>query len=273
MYLESVRNPKVQLWSSLKTKKGRREHGLFLIEGKRLVAEALQAPLRLQALLWDVGTDELPADWLSLAEARGIPVFHLSPQAFAAVADTVTPQGVMAVAEIPQPASTPQAGALFLLLDGLQDPGNVGTLLRTAQAFGAAEVCCGTGTVDPFAPKVVRASMGGLFRVSVCAAESSAYIRQWRARFPDGQVVVASPQAETPCHAINLLGPSLILIGSEADGVSKDAAAFATVSVRIPMPGRAESLNAAVAGAVLLYEAARQREGAGPGGEDHGAQW
>ncbi|SFU80091.1 TrmH family RNA methyltransferase [Alicyclobacillus macrosporangiidus] len=273
MYLESVRNPKVQLWSSLKTKKGRREHGLFLIEGKRLVAEALQAPLRLQALLWDVGTDELPADWLSLAEARGIPVFHLSPQAFAAVADTVTPQGVMAVAEIPQLASTPQAGALFLLLDGLQDPGNVGTLLRTAQAFGAAEVCCGTGTVDPFAPKVVRASMGGLFRVSVCAAESSAYIRQWRARFPDGQVVVASPQAETPCHAINLLGPSLILIGSEADGVSKDAAAFATVSVRIPMPGRAESLNAAVAGAVLLYEAARQREGAGPGGEDHGAQW
>jgi RNA methyltransferase, TrmH family len=266
MYLESPNNSRVKEWSQLKNKKGRTEQGRFLVEGYRLVEEALRSGLAVDALLWDVGTDELPETLQEAAYERGVPIFELSPKAFASVSDTVTPQGVIAVVQKPRfgknGGQTPTSRVL--LLDGLQDPGNVGTLLRCADAFGIEEVCCGTGTVDPYSPKVVRASMGGIFRLSVVVEDAVKYIRNWLGCQPNGRVVMSSADASIECDAFDFTRPFILVIGSEAFGVSDAVRTLATDDVKIPMVGMTESLNAAMAGSVLLYEAFRQRRGKTP---------
>lgn len=263
MYIESASNPRVKTWSQLKTKKGRQTTGLFLVEGIRLVAEGIASGLRVEAVLWDVGTAELPADIVTALQASRVPVVELSPTAFAAVADTVTPQGVIAVVKRPDgrlaAALQGRAAALALALDGVQDPGNLGTLLRSADAFGASLVGCGSGTVDPFSPKVVRASMGGLFRVRVSTEATGSFVQRWKSENGLGQVVSTAASSTTLCTEVNFCKPTLLLIGSEANGISDAVAALADVTVRIPMELQAESLNAAMAGSILLYEAYRQR--------------
>jgi TrmH family RNA methyltransferase len=261
LYLESPHNPRVKNWAALKTRKGRQQSGEFLAEGLRLVDELLRSSLEVTALLWDVAADELPDSLRDAANERGVPIYELSPNAFRSVSDTVTSQGVIAVAKLPG-NSRKEAAELpshVLLLDGVQDPGNVGTLIRTADAFGIGAVCCGEGTADPYSPKVVRASMGGLFRLPVATVESSSYIRRWRERWPDGQVLVTAAGAPLACDEANLRNPALIVIGSEAHGVSEEVMALADQQIGIPMSGMAESLNAAIAGAVILYEVSRQR--------------
>jgi RNA methyltransferase, TrmH family len=258
MFIESPQNARIKVWRQLKTKKGRLEHGLYVIEGIRLVEEALHSDVELAAVLWDVGCDELP-DYIT-EQPRVAKVFHeLSPAAFAEVSDTTTPQGLIAIAKLPVDVSLKDLSAQAVLLDGVQDPGNVGTLLRSADAFGFRQICCGTGTVDPFAPKVVRASMGGMFRSAVTAMDSVAWIEAWLRCHPDGQVVVTAADAPKVCHEVDLTGACLLVIGSEAFGVSEAVRNLATLHVQIPMVAGAESLNAAIAGSVLLYESLRQR--------------
>ncbi len=261
LFLESPQNPRVKAWASLKTRKGRQQTGQFLAEGLRLVDELLRSSLEVTALLWDVSADELPDSLRDAASERGVPIFELSPSAFKSVSDTVTPQGVMAVAKLPD--NSRMDGAEFpshvLLLDGVQDPGNVGTLIRTADAFGIGAVCCANGSADPYSPKVVRASMGGLFHLPVTSVDGCSYIRMWREKWPNGQVLVTAAGAPLPCDEVNLRNPALIVIGGEAYGVSKEVVELADQKIRIPMTGMAESLNAAIAGAVILYEVSRQR--------------
>ncbi|WP_041695339.1 TrmH family RNA methyltransferase [Alicyclobacillus acidocaldarius] len=255
MYIESAHNDRVRAWARLKTRRGRERMGLFLVEGERLVAELLHSPLRLEALLWNVASDEPPGPLWRHPKADGRR-YELSPQAFAAVADTETPQGVMAVAAIPQ--AEPRYGPRVLVLDAIQDPGNVGTLVRSAEAFGFGEIVFGTGTVDPYAPKVVRASMGGLFRVNAVAGDAKAYLRAWRDRHPDGVVVATAADARERCDEAPMAGEVAVVIGNEARGVSDAVRQWAQRCVAIPMAGKAESLNAAMAGTILLYEAYRQ---------------
>lgn len=263
MYIESSQNPRVREWSKLKTKKGRELSQAFLVEGMRLTKEVLDSSLTVQHLLWDVSSDELPESLLEGARQRQVPVYELSPTAFREVSDTVTPQGVMAVVEIPEFVTAPEQildrATHTLLLDGLQDPGNVGTLLRTAEAFGLETVWTGSGTVDPYSPKVVRASMGGVFRLLVGRGDVQQIIVAWKERFTNGRVVLATADGALRCDQVDLTLPSLFLLGSEAFGVSDEAAKLADLRVRIPMTGLAESLNAAIAGSVLLYESLRQR--------------
>ncbi|AEJ44194.1 tRNA/rRNA methyltransferase (SpoU) [Alicyclobacillus acidocaldarius subsp. acidocaldarius Tc-4-1] len=255
VYIESAHNDRVRAWARLKTRRGRERMGLFLVEGERLVAELLHSPLRLEALLWNVASDEPPGPLWRHPKADGRR-YELSPQAFAAVADTETPQGVMAVAAIPQ--AEPRYGPRVLVLDAIQDPGNVGTLVRSAEAFGFGEIVFGTGTVDPYAPKVVRASMGGLFRVNAVAGDAKAYLRAWRDRHPDGVVVATAADARERCDEAPMAGEVAVVIGNEARGVSDAVRQWAQRCVAIPMAGKAESLNAAMAGTILLYEAYRQ---------------
>jgi RNA methyltransferase, TrmH family len=258
MFLESPQNPRVRTWSGLKTKKGRSQEGEFIVEGMRLVEELLDSDLDVSALLWDVGTDELPRHLLAKASARELSPWELSPKAFEAVSDTVTPQGIIAIARLPQ-SDLPSMPSHVMVLDGVQDPGNVGTLIRSAEAFGFQTMFCGTGTVDPYAPKVVRASMGGLFRLDVFSGDSVDFIQSWKSQWPNGQVVLTTAHADISCKEADLSLPSLVLIGSEAFGVSTAAADLATLPVKIPMSGHTESLNAAIAGSVVMYEVFRQR--------------
>lgn len=259
VYIESPQNPKIHRWSQLKTKKGRLAQNAFLVEGMRLVEDLLRSSLEVEAVLWDVGTDTLPDALSEAAQERGVPVVEVSPRAFAQVSDTVTPQGVLAVAKHTG-MQTPTAQVRFgLVLDNLRDPGNVGTLVRSADAFGAAIVHCGSGTVDPYSPKVVRASMGGTFRVPLQTGDTAAFVRSWRAEWPDGRVVLADAKAQVDCDQFDFCQPVLVVIGGEAFGASAEMAGLATDQVQIPMTGMADSLNAAIAGSVLLYEASRQR--------------
>lgn len=263
MYIESPQNSRIREWAKLKTKRGRDLDQAFLVEGMRLTKEVLESSLTVEQVLWDVGTDELPDSLLDRMRQRKVPLIEVSPAAFKVVSDTVTPQGVLAVVKIPEihPVSEEAfAGAAHtLLLDGLQDPGNVGTLLRSAEAFGLDSVWMGTGTVDPYSPKVVRASMGGLFRLRVASVDSVKLILSWKERFPSGQVVVTAADGSLPCDAADLTKPCLFVLGSEAFGVSDAVVELADIRLRIPMTGLADSLNVAIAGSVLLYESLRQR--------------
>ncbi|MCL6633126.1 MAG: RNA methyltransferase [Alicyclobacillus herbarius] len=256
MYIDSPANDRVRAWARLKTRRGRTQQRAFLAEGPRQLQEALAARVEILAVLWDVSRDELDTEVQRELARRSIPFVELSPQAFAAVSDTVTPQGVISVIRLPEPGAV-KLPARCVMLDGIQDPGNVGTLLRTAEAFGLTHVCCAKGTADPFAPKVVRAAMGGLFRLTVIEQSALDFVRDWRAEWPDGQVLAAGADGSAECHRLDYRRPTLMVIGSEAHGVSEPVQQAADHEVRIPMPGGAESLNAAVAGAILLYEMTR----------------
>lgn len=257
MYIESVANDKVRQWSKLKTRKGRVDQGRFLVEGYRLVEELLASAFTVEAVLWDAGTDNLPESLEAQIQDKGARLYELSSPAFAAVSDTVTPQGVLAVVHLPK--LEPAYPDLVVVLDGLQDPGNVGTLLRSADGFSVKELVCHKGTADPFSPKVVRASMGGLFRVTVLSTDAVEYIRNWSAKYPQGQVLYSAASAETACHEVDFPRPTLVVVGSEATGVSADLVENSHQGVRIPMAGATESLNAAMAGSILMYEMFRQR--------------
>ncbi|QQE77624.1 RNA methyltransferase [Alicyclobacillus sp. SO9] len=257
MFIESPANEKVRKWRKLKNKKGRKEQQLFLVEGLRLVEELLQSSWEPVYLLWDVGTDEVPERILTRAKERNTVIVEMSPAAFAAVSDTVTPQGVIVIAALPP--TSPAYPEHVLLLDEVQDPGNAGTLLRAAEAFGLEEVVCTTGTVDPFAPKVVRSTMGGLFHLRVQAIDALPYIHTWSETWPDGQVISTQAVGANHCYVADFTKPTLLIIGSEATGVSEKLIEASDDTVQIPMAGQAESLNAAMAGSILMYEMLRQR--------------
>jgi TrmH family RNA methyltransferase len=180
-----------------------------------------------------------------------------SEHALKAAADTVTPQGIVAV--IPVPAAPAEIGPLplVLVLDGLQDPGNLGTILRSAWAAGAGAVVTTPGTADPYSPKVVRAGMGAHFHLALLPEQPWPQI----ARLVAGrQVLLAEARGGTPYDQVAWSQPTALIIGSEAHGSGPEARALATATVSIPLAEGVDSLNAAVAASILLFEARRQRQ-------------
>jgi TrmH family RNA methyltransferase len=145
-----------------------------------------------------------------------------------------------------------------LVLDAVQDPGNVGTLLRSAEAAGVGQVLCGPGTGDVYSPKVVRAAMGAHFTLALQADVSWDALAEMLRATP--HIYAAVGAATTPYYAADWRGPAALIIGNEAHGIGREALALATQQVCIPMQGQAESLNAAVAGSIILFEALRQRK-------------
>jgi TrmH family RNA methyltransferase len=184
----------------------------------------------------------------------------VAPPLFDALAETVTPQGVLAVFPVPDLPISQDANPLVLVLDQLRDPGNLGALVRSAVGAGAACVMLTPGSVDPFNPKVVRAGMGAHFRVPIRWLDDE--IRAWmRTTCPSR--VVAEASATVPYDAFDWTTGVALIVGSEASGISPQTRDLATARVSIPLRGQLESLNAAIAGSVILFEAARQRRGAG----------
>lgn len=218
------------------------------------MADALAAGAHPRLLLLREGDE---ADLPDGVDRAFVPVRVVAERPFAALTDTVSPQGILAVFPFPEPAPTEGAVVpLVLVLDRIRDPGNLGTLLRAAAGAGVTTVYLSTASVDPFNPKVVRAGMGAHFRVPLrpLDEEAAATLRR------DVPLrVLTAAGAPTPYHAVDWRGPAAVIVGSEADGVGPEVAALATARAGIPLAARVESLNAAVAGAVLLFEAARQR--------------
>jgi TrmH family RNA methyltransferase len=253
--IESRQNPRVKELRAALARSGRTPAGLLALEGEHLLHEALRSGLRLNTVFFREGTQpefELPVD---------IEVLELPPDVFASVVATEQPKGVAALVQPPafQPASLLRGAAapLILVLAGLQDPGNVGTLLRSADAFGATGVLLLPGTASPWNPKALRASAGSAFRVpsfSWSEAEAFAWLRQHRVASVAAVARDGTPVADAP-----LAYATALFIGNEGGGLSPQIITAATHRVTIPMPGPVESLNAAIAGSLLLYEAARQR--------------
>jgi TrmH family RNA methyltransferase len=265
------RHPAVQQLRRLARRRSARlASGTFVIDGPVLVGDALDAGLALTEAFVDVdAADERVAAVAARLRADGVPVRELAAGVLASAVDTVTPHGLAAVAHRPAPVDpaadpraerSPAAAPFVLVLAGVGDPGNAGTLLRTAEAAGVTAVVAAAGSVDLFGPKTVRSSAGSLFRLPVAEGAAPGPTRE---ALTAAGVTVLGTRAEggTPYDRADLRRPLALVLGSEAHGVGPEWAALVDEWVMIPMAGGAESLNVAMAGTVVCFEAARQRRG------------
>lgn len=251
--------------------------GLVGIEGPNLLEEALRAGLGIECVFMAQGAEKL-LDRLPLP--AGTEILLVPKPLLDAALTTETPQPVAALVEPPQwtwerlfggrEDGRESGPALLLVLAGLQDPGNLGTILRSAEAFGATGIISLPGTVSAWNPKAVRASAGSVFRVPVVVAKERECFE--RLREAGVKVYAAMAREAAPAGKSGMTGPIALLIGNEGSGISSDLAAKADARITIPCPGPVESLNAAVATSVLLYETAQQRaalrsEASGPSGQ------
>jgi len=261
--VQSKQNARLKLLRRALTRPGRDAEGLVGIEGPHLLEEALRAGLRVRTIFAggdDIGIfNSLPGVG---APDPNMEMLLVPGNSLQSILETKTPQAIAALVEMPDWTwahlfQQTQIAPMVVVVAGVQDPGNLGTILRSAEAFGANGLVCLPGTVNPWNPKAVRASAGSIFRLPVIAAEPDecfSMLRQAGAR-----IYTTAVRDATPADQINLSAPLAFLIGNEGGGVPPEIAAQADATLTIPCPGPVESLNAAAAASVLLYEAARQR--------------
>lgn len=267
--LTSPKNPAVKALRRLEQRRHREAEGLVLLEGVRLVADALAAGCEPTAVLVTEAVLGEHAELRRACEAMGEGVVSLADErAVAAACTTVTPQGVVAAVRRPAPlARAPDGASLVLVLDGVSDPGNVGTLVRGAAGFGCDAVLCVGACADVWAPKALRAAMGATFRVPQLAP-ARAWADARRELERAGLRACAADGSAGACahYDVDWTAPAAVLVGSEGAGLSadvrEDVRAGTVAPVAIPMAAGLESLNAAMAGTVILAEAARQRAAA-----------
>lgn len=247
-HITSLKNPKVTTWKSLKDRKGRKETGCFLVEGRKMVEEVLQSDFTATAVLLAEGFTP------DFALPESIPCYVMPEHVFAAVSDTKTPQGVAAVVRM---KNNMAMGQRLVALDGVQDPGNVGTILRTADAAGFDGVILSEQCADIFSPKLLRATMGSVFRMPATVTPDLPGLLA-KLRDEQGFSVLSSQLDGTPFYQREKVAERFVLvIGSEGNGVTEEVKAVATHKVKLPMRGGAESLNAAVAAGIMMYELTR----------------
>ncbi|HEY3006498.1 MAG TPA: RNA methyltransferase [Micromonosporaceae bacterium] len=257
------RTPRVVAARRLHRRRERDRIRRFLAEGPQAVREALAVPGAVHELFGTPGGLDRHADLAAAAARAGVTVSPLTDDALAALADTVTPQGLVAVCahvDVPLPEALRATPRLVAVLAGIRDPGNAGAVLRTADAAGAATVVFAGEAVDPYNGKCVRASAGSLFHVNV-ARERDPAAAVAALRAAGLRVLAATGHGETDLDALAdsgaLAQPTAWLFGSEAHGLPSELLAAADARVRVPIHGRAESLNLAAAAAVCLYASAR----------------
>ncbi|RXS88678.1 MULTISPECIES: RNA methyltransferase [Geobacillus] len=241
--IESPKNARVKQWKKLLTKKGRDETGLFLLEGFHLVEEAVKSNAPLVELMVDERT-AIPPGW-----DVSVPVVIVTEAVMRAISSTETPQGIAAVCR-KLPAEL-EGVKTALLIDAVQDPGNLGTMIRTADAAGIDAVILGEGCADVYNPKVVRATQGSLFHLPVVKGD----LVQWIARFKEQGIPVYGTALENAVD-YRTVPPSssfALLVGNEGSGVRREWLEMTTETIYIPIYGQAESLNVAVAAGILLY--------------------
>lgn len=218
-----------------------------------MIREALACGLKLREAV----ADESRVEFVEELEQRGLRAALITRELLVSICETRTPQGVCASFEAPLPLDLECLPRRVIALDGLQDPGNLGTIWRTADAAGFEALLLGEGCVDPLSPKVQRAAMGSGFRISYARAEMlSDALRRLKAQ---GYRIIASDLRGTDFYAMGDVGERFVLVvGNEARGISADVLEVADVRVCLPMRGGAESLNAAVAAGIMMYEIMRE---------------
>lgn len=240
---------------ALHKKAQRDSEQLLVLEGEKLVDEALASGAELQRI---VVHSLSPHNALVLAERgadMGIPVYSAQQQHFALLCDTKTPQGILALVQYPH--NKPDFSGAVLVLDGVTDPGNVGTIIRTADWFGYNTVVLGPGCADRFHPKTLRSTMGSIFRVAVHT--SSALASDMRTHLGSHALYGATLEATQPLANIVPVQQHALVLGSESHGISHEVRALLAQEFRIPGYGEAESLNVAVAAGIALYHCTQAR--------------
>jgi len=243
--ITSTKNNQVLAVKALKSRKAREEAGAFLAEGVKMVNEALA--LEGQVLsLWT--TDE---KWLP--ERIDCPCYLVPEHVMQALCDTVTPQGIAAVVRLPKAPALADLGSKIIVLEDVQDPGNAGTILRTADAAGFTGAILSTGTADPFSPKCLRATMGSIFRLPLMIqADITQPLNALKAH---GFSLLAAELSQSDFFKRENIGSRFaLIIGNEGNGISDAVSKVATHHLALPMAGGTESLNAAIAAGIMMYD-------------------
>ncbi|MBV8672092.1 MAG: RNA methyltransferase [Acidobacteriaceae bacterium] len=258
--VQSRQNARVKELRAGFKQSSRTEQGRIAIEGEHLLLEAVASRLSISTVFVRAGSEHLLSH-LRLPESAEI--LALPREVFSSAVDTESPQGIAALVEPPDftldRIFAGSSAPLIVIAAGLQDPGNLGTLIRSAEAFGAAGLINLPGTVSPWNQKALRASAGSSFRLPVISVREDEALAALASR--DISVFAAVASGGESVTTLDLTRPAALIIGNEGSGLPHKILSSATATVTIPVPGSVESLNAAIAGSILLYEASRQRAG------------
>ncbi len=259
--ITSKDNPTYKSWVKLLKKKHRDQSGLFLVEEVNLVEEAILCKADIQAIIVRADkVDQLPVRISEKIDEKSI--YTLPKELFDKINTAETTRGVMAVIKKKsysyEDILSRGGTSNFIVVDRLQDPGNLGTIVRTADAAGMGGVVVLPGTTDPYASKVLRSSAGSIYRIPVVEMDSISVLREFCIAHGIS-LAVTCLEDSTNLYEIDLTKPTAIVIGNEGAGVSTEMIENADVRLRIPMYGSIESLNASVAGAIVMYEVVRQQ--------------
>jgi len=260
-YIESKNNSRIREYKRLKEKKHRMKEGLYLVEGFRLLEEAFKAGRHVHVVLYEKGKEMEFSRYIE-PYAENTDVIVTEKDVLRELSSTVHPQGVIGILTLEDGSSeeislSDTSTGLLIYLDGLQDPGNLGTIIRSAHASGAKGIILGKNTVDPFNEKVIRSSMGSIFYLPIYLEGEKTLDQFISAGY---HLAVTSLKAQKNLYHEDLTGKMIIAIGNEGSGVTEEVEEKADLLLKIPMPGGAESLNAAVAASIVLFERVRQLE-------------
>lgn len=267
--ITSSQNPVLKELKALKQKKVREEKQLFFIEGIRFVEEALKESADIDKIFLSDKLTQIKGgnEILERMQKGNYSMYSLPDRLFKEISDTENPQGILATVRFNKlnTSDIPACGDFYVVLDSLQDPGNMGTIIRTADAAGASGIIVSKGCVDIYNPKVLRSTMGSIFHVPVYNSEDMGEgIRQLKSM--GVKVYAAHLEGALDYFEADMTGRCAVIIGNEAGGISSEIAGMADALVKIPMPGRAESLNASVAASLMMYEVVRLRSTGNKGG-------
>ncbi|ELU5585979.1 RNA methyltransferase [Clostridium perfringens] len=251
--IESKNNNLFKEIKKLKEKKHRIKSNKYLIEGLRFVEEAIKSKVSIDSIIFTESFKEKNPE-LFLKINENIKLIQMNEALLKQLCSTENPQGIVGVINMQNKEL--KSGELVVLVDKVQDPGNMGTIIRTAHAAGAAGIVMTKGTVDIYNDKTLRSTMGSIFYIPIVEDDSLDFIKSLK---KEGyKLVVSSLQGKNNFFEENLQGKVMIAVGNEGNGVSDEVYDIADIKVKIPMPGEAESLNVAVATSIMIYEKIRQ---------------
>lgn len=254
--IESKNNNFLKEVKKLKEKKHRIKEGLFLVEGLRFAVEAINSDFIVESLIInDNFLDRFYDTEIEEEKLKGTRVVNLSNELFKGLCDTENPQGILAVVRNKE-VSIKKENGFYVLADRIQDPGNMGTIIRTAHAAGALGVILTKGTVDIYNEKTLRSTMGSIFKVPIIEDNNLEIVHNLKSE--GFKLVTSTLDTDKNFFEVDLKQNVIISVGNEGNGISDELRSLSDIGVKIPMPGNAESLNAAVAASIMIYEVVRQ---------------
>jgi RNA methyltransferase, TrmH family len=258
VYIESKDNNLFKNTKKLKERKNRNKSNKYIIEGFRLVQEAFKASVDVDYLIVTKDGNEKIDQYLENHITENMKIYEISDNLFKELISTENPQGILAVINM-NAIKMQSNGSFYVLCDKLQDPGNLGTIIRTAHAAGVQGIILTKGTVDIYNEKTIRSTMGSIFYIPIHYDDDN--LSLVKSLKDEGfNLVVTSLDTNKDFFQEDLLGKVILTVGNEGNGVSEEVFALADTKVKIPMPGNAESLNVAIATSVIMYEKVRQEQ-------------